>query len=322
MKNMRNTILLAVDFRDQSLVAVEQTIDLAKFLQADILLLHVIDTGYFLARVLHAERQDVEELKAEADVKLKALADTYKDSGIRFSTRVEEGKIYERIIGVSDEIKARFIIIGKNETKTGNRQIMGSNATRVVTESHVPVISIAGERRIGYKQIVLPLDLTKKARGQVFNAIAFALHYQSTIHIVSVLMAGIPAKKSLIMKKMVQVKKTIEENGIQCTMQLFQHTTQPPYTMILDHARKINADLIMVMTHQEETSGSYIGAFAHQIINESDIPVLSLTYEAAQESDGIHIDPLIDPFSILTETPGRKRFRVFGLRRKKTDNEQ
>jgi hypothetical protein len=53
------------------------------------------------------------------------------------------------------------------------------------------------------------------------------------------------------------------------------------------------------MTHQEgKVRDYYIGAFAHHIINESEIPVLSLTPTLPQNEETV-MDALVDPFNIF-----------------------
>jgi len=99
---------------------------------------------------------------------------------------------------------------------------------------------------------------------------------------VSVVMGGISERKSRIFQKMQSMKKTIEENGVKCTEKLFKKSHLAIHEVILEYAEDIQADAIMIMTHQEiNTSDTYIGAMANTIIKESPIPVISLTSAAA-----------------------------------------
>jgi hypothetical protein len=73
------------------MVALEQAIDLARFIMPGILMLHVIDTGYFWPGYSR-NGNIIERLKAEAMTKLNNQAVNILLSGILFETRVEEGK--------------------------------------------------------------------------------------------------------------------------------------------------------------------------------------------------------------------------------------
>ena len=78
------------------------------------------------------------------------------------------------------------------------------------------------------------------------------------------------------------MQKMIEENGVKCTNKLFKKSRLSIHEVVLDYSNDINADALMIMTHQEiSTSDKYIGAVAHQIIRGSSIPVISLTSAAA-----------------------------------------
>jgi nucleotide-binding universal stress UspA family protein len=171
----------------------------------------------------------------------------------------------------------------------------------MIMKSSAPVICVTGdENSIDYKNIVLPLDLTKSVRLQVFNAISFGLHFKSKIHLVSAINAGVPFRKSRIFRKMRKVQKTIVENGVECTMELFKRSHELPYKVVQKYAHEIGGDLIMIMTHSENiTSDNYIGAFAHHIVNESRIPVISFSHKAAEEDEGDFFTTLLDPLRIF-----------------------
>jgi hypothetical protein len=69
---------------------------------------------------------------------------------------------------------------------------------------------------------------------------------------------------------------------------------------VLEYAREIDASMILVMTHQEGyTHDNYIGAFAHHIINHSEVPVLSLTSSATSMNFRKLFKGVVDPIGIL-----------------------
>ena len=70
----------------------------------------------------------------------------------------------------------------------------------------------------------------------------------------------------------------------------------------MEYSEKINADLIIIMTHKEKYNfDNYIGAFAHQIINHSKAPVLTITSNAANSETSI-INQMVDPLGLLELT--------------------
>ncbi len=288
MKAQRKNIVVPYNFTEESRIALENTYNIAKFINATIVLLYVIEPGDFFQE-LFKSKDIINKVEKEAYSKLEEVAETAKkNSNGEISTMVKRGKAYEQILQAADSINARFIILGKPTTQDKDKRTLGSTITRVVRQSSTPVIVMKGSEdcKIQYKNILLPVDLTKRTREKLFNAIAFAMHYGATIHLVSVLMGSIKARESRIYKKLRKMEKLIQEHGINTTMKLFNRTPTPIHQVILDYANEINADMILVMTHKESLTGdNYIGAVAYEIVNESDIPVLTLTSEAARESE-------------------------------------
>jgi nucleotide-binding universal stress UspA family protein len=143
---LRDHILVAMDFHDQSLAAFEQSISLAKFLKGHIVLLHVIDTEYFLPKNFSLDREQIDRIRVEVSARLEQIAEKNIGwKGVDITTRIEEGNISERVVDVANDIKARFIFIGKNSKKETKHMSLGSNAYRILNLSKIPVISFAGK---------------------------------------------------------------------------------------------------------------------------------------------------------------------------------
>ncbi|MDR2847991.1 MAG: universal stress protein [Bacteroidales bacterium] len=279
------SIIVPFDFQELSNEALKQAYHLANFVQGNVLLLVVLDSE--LQTVSSVFSKKIEEtLREDVTERLKTVVQkATKESGIEIGFRVETGRIYERILAIAKEEKPRFIVMGRTSKQTSLTRF-GTNTMRVVEKSSCPVITLPSTIiATRFKNIVLPIDLTKQTREEVFNAISFGLFFDATIHITSVLMGGMSERKSRIFKKMQKMRELIEENGVRCTEKLFKKGDQPIHEVIVEYAKEINADTLMVMTQQEglRTSESYIGSVAHQIIYESTIPVISLTSAAAHD---------------------------------------
>lgn len=277
-------IIVPYDFQEMSDAALKQAYELARFVKSGILLVSVInDTDLvLLSDLFRGERS--EAVMNDISSRLETVAkEAAAESGISVSYRIENGKIYERILEIGREINARFVVMGRSSKSSTIIPFIGSNTMRVIEKSACPVITMPSMNyTTKFKNIVLPIDLTKQTREEVFNAISFGLFFDATIHLVSVVMGGIAERKSRIFRKMQRMKRLIEENGVQCTDKLFRRKPMPTHEIILEYAQSIEADAIMIMTHQEiETFDKYIGAVAHLIINDAEMPVISLTSAAS-----------------------------------------
>ena len=275
-----NKILVPVDFSEQSLIALEQSYNLAREYNAEITLLHVIEESGALSNFF--SKQQHEDLKKNIQKELDALAaDVEKKSKVKVNTLVAKGTIYEKISEVAELINATMIVMGTNGDEGKRKRFIGSNALRVVRESSVPVITIKGKHhRSGCKNIVLPLDLSKETREKVTKAIEFSkLFHGATIRVVSVLFTTDEFVVNRLTRQLGQVKTFLEKEGIECTAEIIKGIKgeETLAENILEYAVKVEGDLIMIMTQQEVDFTQYfIGSSAQEIINHSKIPVLSI----------------------------------------------
>jgi len=283
-------IIVAYDFQELSDAALKQAHELAKFVNSGILLVLVLNDELFtMSDVMKNEHSDrmkkkiTDAMEGGIALRLQEVADkAAAEAGVPVHFRIETGKIYERVLEIAKENRARFIVMGRTSKEMGSGQF-GSNAAKVVENASCPVITIPKvEYDVTFKNIVLPIDLTQQTREEVFNAISFGLFFDATIHLVSVIMGGISARQSRIYKKMQGMKKMIEENGVRCTDKLFKKSHIAIHDVVLGYAKDIHADALMILTHDEiNTSDKYIGAVAHQIISNSPMSVISLTSTAS-----------------------------------------
>lgn len=300
MDKTRHDILVPIDFKDPSLKALRYSINMAKRFNGKIHLLHVLEMGGFWTD-LFVSVDEVVKITEKAKEKLQYIAEeNITPHNIEFSTRIERGRPHEKIIEIIKEMHPRIVITGENHQGNSSEQVLGVTVEQVTLNSEAPVLTTKGEFDDIGSIMVVPLDLTKKTNRQVSSALLYAQHYNLKVCLVSALIGGISARESRIFKKLQQAKETFEKNGITCGMKLFPRSDVPPYQRVLEYANQIKASLILVMTHQEGfTYDNYIGAFAHHIINESSIPVLSLTSSASAFDYEEILKDFVDPLAIL-----------------------
>lgn len=298
VERRKNKIIVSIDFEDESMAALRQSYQIAKFLKAELVLVHVFELPYFL-RALFTKNGDLVEFTAEVITKLKNLASQAKDeSGLEVSSRFETGKAYVKIVEVAKEIHARLIIMGHSADEGAKR--LGSNTIQVVGSAPCPVITVKNSNQsIEFKNIVMPLDLTKKTAEQTAMAIALGRYFESTIHIVSVLTGGIFLHRSRIYGKMLKVERELKKQGLTTKIKLFPKSAIPAHSVIMNYSKEESADLIMIFARQElSVNERYIGTFAQHIINDSPIPVLSLI-PAEKHGGESPISSIWDPLGLF-----------------------
>ncbi|MBN2348169.1 MAG: universal stress protein [Bacteroidales bacterium] len=299
MKKESKSILVPIDFKEPSLQAFRYAYNLAIERNMNVLLLHVIETSGILSDYFSSSNKLV-QITDKAKEKLSEIINSVQDKKVPITSRVESGKPYEKILKVAEETNTRMIILGENHQGVDANQELGSTVYHVTLKSPVPVLTLKGNIEKMNHTIVVPLDLTGQMRRQLFSALVYGLNYGAKIHLVSALIGGIKMRDSRIFKKLKLAKKTLIENGIECTIQLFPRTQEPPFRKVISYAKEIDAGLILVMTHKEGyTYDNYIGAFAHHIINQSQVPVLSLTSAATDVDSSNYLASFVDPVGML-----------------------
>jgi len=276
MFNKTNKILVPVDFSEQSLIALSQSYNLAKKIDAEIVLLYVIEEVNPVIKMMYKE---FNEIRGAVEGNLKNLAEEKsKETGLDISSVISEGKIYTKIVEIAEEIKATFIVIGTKGSE--NSKFIGSNANKVVKTAPCPVITIKGkDHKQGCERIVLPLDLSKETSDKVNKAIDFAKLFKAEIYIVSILLTGKEDIVSKLKDQLIITKTYIEKQGVKCIAEIVKvlKSEETLANAMIKYAEKIEADLIMIMTQQEkEIKKLFIGSKAKGVINNSDIPVLSI----------------------------------------------
>ncbi|MCX6244291.1 MAG: universal stress protein [Bacteroidetes bacterium] len=277
-------ILVPVDFEPQSLIALEQSYNLARLLPAEIVLLYVYDPPAGI-RALFGASHD-EEIMKKLEEKLAELSSKVKaETGLKVSTILETGRVYSRILETSDKIQAQFIIMGTHslpEFPGDEVGVLGANSSRVLRSMKCPVITINARHHYdGIRNILLPLDLTTESRQKVMWAIKIAKIYGAGIKVVSGIWSkNNPDVRSRLNFLAAQVKQAIEGEGIRCTAEIVEDVENEKGLIptVLDYAEKQgDIDLIMIMT-QEETSmiKFFVGSRAQEFVRLSPVPVMSI----------------------------------------------
>ena len=153
---------------------------------------------------------------------------------------------------------------------------IGSNAYKVVTSAECPVISVQSHAQtLGFKNILLPIDDSAHSRQKINHAIVLARQFSSKLHIVGLADFDDETDLHKFEIKLTQIEQYIKKCDLTCTREIVHGKNQA--TMTAESAKSSGADLIIIMTDQDENiSGRLMGPYAQQIVNHSKIPVMSI----------------------------------------------
>lgn len=286
MKGHYSNILVPTDFSEQSLLALEQAYALAKLLNVEITLLHVIpEVGINFSFGLFSKEpseNDKADYRESCNARLQQISESAsKNSWIKVNPLLLQGKPYEKIVQLAKDIYARFIVMATNSSDPDQKKaFVGTNTSKVIREAPCPVLTFNGTNiREHFETIILPLDLTKETQQKVTKAIEIAKYYNATIRVVSVLLTGEPDIVTQLTEQLKQVKEYIEKRDIFTTAKIINgdRVLGGLTSFILDYAYETDGDLIMIMTQQEvNLRDRFLGSNAIELISQSKIPVLSV----------------------------------------------
>ncbi len=276
MDNKKNIMLVPVDFSEISINALNHAAQVAKHFNNNLVLLSIIEEDFLGAVFSFAKNETKENLAKEAlHGKLKEKAtEIHTTYGVECITDVKVGKIYKTIIETAEEHGCDAIIMGTHGA-SGVERIIGSNASRVISNSNIPVIVVKSNANPNaYKNIVFPLDLSKESKQKVKWAIHLGKSYGSTIHIFTYSIED-DFLNNKLMANLRQIQTLLDDNGIKHTTKLINNDDDFA-DKTLAYAEEINADLIMIMTQAEDKSirEYIIETYAQQIVNDAgNVPI-------------------------------------------------
>ena len=147
--NPIRTILVPVDFSETSHQALSYAVDLAVALRAR---LHVMTSWQmpivgFPDGVIVATAEVVTRVIDDAERRLAALKNEYKDRNVEIATEVDQGDAREAIVAAAKKVGADIIVLGTHGRTGLGRWLIGSVAESVVRTSPIPVLTVRKQER-------------------------------------------------------------------------------------------------------------------------------------------------------------------------------
>lgn len=280
MTTTKQTVLIPIDLADETLPRLKQSYPNLKYIADNVILLYVFDK-----QILFSSEDERSAVIFERESQLAQIADDIRlKTGLEVKHLMQSGKPSEQILESARNNNVSMIAISTHtnpDDKHTHRNPIGSTANRIIRGAKVPVLSFNGNVKFQkIKKILLPLDLTVETKQKVTNAIQFAKKLHASIAVVSVFYSlRYEDIKNQLEEQLKQVKDFINEENIHCTTKLIEEkggAKMLPHA-ILNYAEKENANLIMIMTQQENKLVEFfMGSSAQTMIRFSKIPVLSI----------------------------------------------
>lgn len=276
-------ILVAIDFSECSMNAFRHAMDLARKLEADLTMVWVNpETFKFIGSSNGPDDEISRAREAFEGIWQQYHADLPTN---KLKYIIKRGQVYEQIVKTAVEESADIIVAGTHGVSGFREFWMGSNAFRLIMASTLPVLTIREETELqqDLDKIVLPIDSTIETRQKNEIAAALAEVFDAELHVLSLYTTNVDDIKKLVDSYTKDTEKFLQSKGVK--YQTTQREGNNITNMTLDYASEIDANLIIVMTEQEiKASNLWMGTYARQMINHSEIPVLSVKPKEFVES--------------------------------------
>jgi len=280
-----NKILIPIDFSDASLEAIKHASLILKHSSGEIILLHVHKKRDVLDFISPQHEANDVLVTNFVSKKLEELAEKIrKEDGYIVSTLISFGNITTEVINAVEQNKVDLIIMGTRGRDSDANKFMGSNTYRVITKSKISVMAVhSGYANPAYQNILIPIDTSEHSRQKVDSAIYLAKTLNSQLSVIGLIGKGEENYTYKMEVIMGQIQKLAKNKNVTCVTEIQTSVNRAVTT--LAYSEKIKADLIIIMTDQHaEFSSIILGTYAHQLINESTVPVLCMPPEAHPEN--------------------------------------
>jgi nucleotide-binding universal stress UspA family protein len=290
-------ILFATDFSDAAEHAQAYAFALAKRFKAPLVVVHVVDTAYPSYAGVYGFGAEVElhidEVKRYAQEQLVRVTESARDHGLTADPHLLATHPPEAIVDEAVAKGCDLIVLGTHGRSGVDHFLFGSTAERVVRLSTVPVLSVKPREKeflelgtLSIKTVLCPCDLSPASEQAVelaadmcrlFGAELVLLHVidsrvsyplmlpEAKLPTADELRANANQRLDALAAKLGKVKsRKVVVDGV-------------PHKLILEQAKKIGADLLVMTTHgRHGMTRALLGSTAEKVVRTAPLPTLTV----------------------------------------------
>ena len=269
-------IVVTVDFSNTSLHAVDYAICMANKMKSDIHLVWIDKLS--TAESVYPDTSN--ENRNEAKKRFDELISGYKpklSKGLNIDYKLKKGKIYREVDCYAQSTNAELIVTGAHGISGYEEYWIGSNAYKIVTFTSLPVITVRHDFAITncVDRILVLMDGSNETIQKIPYSVKLAKLFNAEINLLTTHNNNLRSIQRIAEKYTQVAVEYLKKNEVRFVEDSLVSTDLTK--SVINYAVDIKADLIAIMTEQETPVNIHISARAQQLINQSPIPVLSIT---------------------------------------------
>lgn len=268
-------IIVAVDFSNTSIHAIDYAIPLANKMKSDIILAWVDKVPPQESLYPDTSNENRNEAKKRFD-ELVLQYGKQLGKGQKMEYKLKKGKIYHEMDNLARQTGADLIVTGAHGISGYEEFWIGSNAFKIVTYASCPVITVRHDFKIRKKisRILVPIDGSAETIQKLPFVACLSSLFKSEVHVVATHTSQLKSIQRIADKYTQTVVAFLKSKGIPFVEDSIVSNDLTKATIA--YAERVKADLIAIMTEQESPSNILLGAQAQQLVNQSPVPVLSI----------------------------------------------
>jgi nucleotide-binding universal stress UspA family protein len=224
------------------------------------------------------DRQSERAAKSE----LEKLAKAPALDGIKMEPLVRQGKPAEEIAQIVEQHDIGLAVMSTHGRTGFKHRVLGSVAEEVVRTLRCPVLTVGPRlaarfsRLESIQNILFPTDFSAESMSVFLYLVSLAHEYQSRLTILHVLAPETAKAEELAERVREQMKKALSnEISPRCCAEFVVDSGDPCKT-ILEHARRLDADLIGLGVHGwTDIAKHFRETVTYRIMAEAECPVLT-----------------------------------------------
>ncbi len=270
------SVLVPTDFSPISINALRFAAAFCKKVKASLHLINVVELSplVYTQQVMAATHANEQKLTMAKTELTKLSMQLKAEFGINVRKNIYTGPVYDGIIRAAHLVDTDLIILGTAGHHSIAKTIFGSTTTRLLRNTTLPVLTLTEDYTSEhlFDNIILPFNTDKNTLKKVEYLKNFTQLFGNHLYIY----AYSSTPNNLLLKKQAQkIAAQFAKSNIEIS--IHEDAGNDYAKGVVDFAKKVNADLIAAICHNDHAIFHFLRTNAqNNIVNESAIPVLNI----------------------------------------------
>lgn len=279
-----NHFIVPVDFSVESMKGLEWALLFSQKKTIDIQMVYVLNN------TTNLQQSVVEEEHKYAENQFQKLVMEYEprlgnSSTIRYM--IKKGKVYREVVSQVNSFQDSVVSASTHGASGFEELFIGSNALKIIAATDRPVFTMRQSpipKQI--KKIVLPIKLHVDTRQKAPHVAEIAGLFKAEVHVVIVSTRKNKRDQQRLETYAKQVDNYLQARKVKTINKTVIGDHLP--SVICNYADAVDADMMAIMSEALDKWSVFMGSYAHQMLNKSNVPLLSITPKEKHIPAGFH----------------------------------